>query len=128
MLTLPLAARSDPYDQKASGMITINRLRLRTLGTAAALATMATCSVLMPGTALADGFGTTNTNTPLFASPSPSGGSEITLRPGYSLDLHCWVDAAWYDGTNRWFKANYFSMWYYVSANMISNQPSLPRC
>jgi hypothetical protein len=121
-------------------MITINRLRLRTLGTAAALATVATCAALLPATAQAatvrplpagivrpdDGTGTTNTNTPLFASPSSSGGSEITLRSGYSLDLHCWVDGGWYDGTNRWFKTNYYGMWYYVSADMISNQPSLP--
>jgi len=113
-------------------MSTINRPRSRTLGTAAALATMAACAFL-PATAQAavrpaDGTGITNTSTPLFASPSSSGGSEITLRSGYSLDLHCWVDGGWYDGTNRWFKANYFGMWYYVSANMISHQPSLPVC
>lgn len=114
-------------------MTTINHHpRPRALA-AAGLAAAAACAALLPATAQAavrpaDGTGITNTSTPLFASPSSSGGSEITLRSGYSLDLHCWVDGGWYDGTNRWFKANYYGMWYYVSANMISHQPSLPAC
>ncbi|HEU5356948.1 MAG TPA: hypothetical protein VFU65_20935 [Actinocrinis sp.] len=117
-------------------MLALNRLRTRTLGTVAALATAATCAVLLPTAAHAttavvrpaDGTGTTNTNTPLFATPSPSDGSEITLRPGYTLDLHCWVDGDWYDGTNRWFETNWYGMWYWVNANQISNQPTLPHC
>jgi hypothetical protein len=123
-------------------MITTSRLRPRALRTVVALATVAGCAAFLPATAQAatvhalpastvrpaDGTGTTNTNTPLFATPSSSEGSEITLRSGYSLELYCWVDGGWYDGTNRWFETNYYGMWYYVSADMISNQPSLPSC
>jgi hypothetical protein len=67
--------------------------------------------------------------TPLFATPSSSDGSEITLRSSYSLDLRCWVDGDWYAGTNRWFETLYYGMWYWVSADQIANpQPSLPHC
>jgi hypothetical protein len=123
-------------------MIKINRLRPSTLGTAAALATIAACAAFLPATAQAatahplhasivhpkDGTGTTNTNTPLFEGPSTAGGSEITLVPGYRIDLHCWTDGGWYDGTNRWFQVNYFGLREYANADMISNQPSLPHC
>jgi len=75
----------------------------------------------------------------VYSVPSPyayvKGG---TLFNGTPFTMRCWVDAAWANGTNRWFYGNgvaynhrtgRFNMMYgYVSAAKVYNQNRVPRC
>ena len=127
-------------------MIDITRVRRRTLGTVAAIAAAATCAALVPAGAQAavvrpaasvahpavvhpeDGSGETDTTTPLWYDPTTADGWYVELSSGNWIDIHCWIDAASYDGTNRWFEVDYYGYYYFVSADQIINQPSVGKC
>jgi hypothetical protein len=40
----------------------------------------------------------------------------------------CWIDAEWYDGTNRWFKVSTIYGTGYTSADQVSNQTKVGHC
>lgn len=40
----------------------------------------------------------------------------------------CWKDGSWANGTNRWFAIYGGSISGFVSANLVSNQNSVPAC
>jgi len=127
-------------------LINLKPLRPRRVGAGVAIAAVAACAVLMPATAQAaastttnvaatgsivhpdSGNGETNTNTPLFYQPTSGDGYYAILSSGNWIDLVCWIDGGSYDGTNRWFEADYYGSYYFVSANQISHQPVLPVC
>jgi hypothetical protein len=52
------------------------------------------------------------------------------VTAGTAVQMKCWEDANWYDGTNRWFIvwAPSVGAMGWVSANMVSNQTVVGHC
>jgi hypothetical protein len=45
------------------------------------------------------------------------------------VDINCWIDAGYNGyGSYRWFQANYYGHVGYLSAGVVSNQPSVGHC
>jgi hypothetical protein len=137
-----LRRRGDQFAESWVARAPLGRRRLSALF-AAAFAVVAACAALVPASAQAsahrsavagvvrpeDGWGETDTSTPLFYQPTSADGYYSVLSSGNWIDLVCWIDGGSYDGSNRWFQADYYGSRYYVAANQIAQpQPSLPVC
>lgn len=60
---------------------------------------------------------------------NPGCNTAYTVYAGEHVTMVCWVDANWYDGTNRWFEVyDYGGDFGLVSANMVANQTSVGHC
>lgn len=53
----------------------------------------------------------------------------LSVTSGEHVQMRCWEDSQWYDGTNRWFivmAPNADMGW--VSADMVANQTTVGHC
>lgn len=98
----------------------------------AAATVAAACAVGVPA-AQASGTSYMNTTTMLRSCTDVNDSicnTRYTARAGTAVQMKCWEDANWYDGTNRWFIvwAPSVPAMGWVSANMVSNQTAVGHC
>ncbi|XVV10836.1 hypothetical protein ACQP2X_39260 [Actinoplanes sp. CA-131856] len=80
----------------------------------------------------------TNSLTVAYTAPTPYSSIVGGIWANFPVTMHCWVDYAWADGTNRWFYvdgAGYspytgrpIMVHGFVSANRIVNQARVDHC
>ena len=70
---------------------------------------------------------------PLRWGPSTDYSNTWTASKGTPIQMICWTDSQWYDGSNRWFEVrgsspNFSYQEGYVPANSVGNQSSVGHC
>jgi hypothetical protein len=64
----------------------------------------------------------------LRSDPNLNAGIEDTIFNQW-VNILCWIDGGDNGfGTNRWFKAQYFSLQGYLSSGVVSSQPTVGHC
>jgi hypothetical protein len=106
------------------------------------LAAVAALGVVLAGAAAAPAQAAeppkTNSLTVAYTAPTPYSSIVGGIWPNFPVTMHCWVDYAWAEGTNRWFYvdgAGYspytgrpITVHGFVSANRIKNQIRVGHC
>jgi hypothetical protein len=60
--------------------------------------------------------------------PNLGAGIKVTIYNQW-VNINCWLDAGDNGfGSNRWFKATYYSQVGYLSSGVVSHQPSVGHC
>jgi hypothetical protein len=57
-----------------------------------------------------------------------TGGFYAVVPYDTNVGMICWIDAQWFDGTNRWFKVSTVEGTGYMIANQVSNQTTVGHC
>ncbi|WP_410593666.1 hypothetical protein [Amycolatopsis sp. lyj-23] len=64
----------------------------------------------------------------LRSDPNLGAAIKVTIYNQW-VDINCWLDAGDNGfGSNRWFKATYYSQVGYLSSGVVSQQPSVGHC
>lgn len=64
----------------------------------------------------------------LRADPNLNATIKVTIYNQW-VDINCWLDGGYNGfGSNRWFKATYYSQVGYLSSGVVSQQPSVGHC
>ncbi|MFJ3927729.1 hypothetical protein [Streptomyces sp. NPDC090022] len=120
--------------------------RLGRVATTGALGAALALAFVSPAFAVDNGGGMATPAQPKTNSPATAYGSIYgstpqnrmgTIWAGTKVDMRCWADGAWANGTNRWFFVHApgvstngtsvrVSGW--INANKVSNQKVVPHC
>jgi len=93
----------------------------------AALMSVAKSSTATPATTLAGGWGYVSDGN-LRTNPNLGASKEVTIYNQW-VNILCWIDGGPNGyGSNRWFKAQYYSLQGYLSSGVVSHQPIVGRC
>ena len=125
MSTKP-AARPHPRRRRTALLAAPALAVLATAGTVAASAPAqaSTASTIRPN----DGYGYVSQGNLRTDPNQDSNNIEVTIYNQW-IDIKCWVDGGFNGfGSDRWFKAQYYSNVGYISSGVVSSQPTVGHC